>query len=160
MILNKASYRSPLTTRLENTEVYNIVCDSLFIEPKPNNGTLRLPLKPIGLHSDTPPDTENLVDDPPDQEPNTTNSPTPSSPSSSSNSTIHPNPNLTSSISASPQNSTTADSDRAKNAADNFWGFIAAKLKAIKTWVENTLASKDHSGGDDGDDGDDSSDGS
>ena len=28
------------------------MCDSLGIEPKPNNGTLRLPLKPIGLHSD------------------------------------------------------------------------------------------------------------
>ena len=36
----------------QNTEVYNIVCDSLKIEPKVNNGTLRLPLKPIGLHSD------------------------------------------------------------------------------------------------------------
>ena len=28
------------------------MCDSLHIEPVPNNGTLRLPLKPIGLHSD------------------------------------------------------------------------------------------------------------
>jgi hypothetical protein len=28
------------------------MCDSLGIEPVPNNGTLRLPLKPIGLHSD------------------------------------------------------------------------------------------------------------
>jgi len=28
------------------------VCDSLDLEPVPNNGTLRLPLKPIGLHSD------------------------------------------------------------------------------------------------------------
>lgn len=36
----------------QNLEVYNIVCDSLGIEPKPNNGTLRLPLKPVGLHSD------------------------------------------------------------------------------------------------------------
>lgn len=26
------------------------MCDSLHIEPKQNNGTLRLPLKPIGLH--------------------------------------------------------------------------------------------------------------
>lgn len=32
--------------------VYNILCDSLGIEPLPNNGTLRLPLQPIGLHSD------------------------------------------------------------------------------------------------------------
>ena len=42
----------------ENTEVYNIVCDSLGIEPKLNNGTLRLPLKPIGLHSDKPASSE------------------------------------------------------------------------------------------------------
>ena len=42
----------------ENTEVYNIVCDSLGIEPKPNNGTFRLPLKPIGLHSDKPTSSE------------------------------------------------------------------------------------------------------
>lgn len=34
----------------ENIEVYNILCDSLGMEPKPNNGTLRLPLKPIGTH--------------------------------------------------------------------------------------------------------------
>lgn len=36
----------------QNIEVYNIVCDSLGIEPHPNNGTLRLPLKTQGLHSD------------------------------------------------------------------------------------------------------------
>jgi hypothetical protein len=42
---------------VENIELYNIVCDSIGIEPVPNNGTLRLPLKPIGLHTDpeTPP---------------------------------------------------------------------------------------------------------
>ncbi|TKA31696.1 hypothetical protein B0A50_01774 [Salinomyces thailandicus] len=34
----------------QNTEVYNIVCDSLGLEPVPNNGTLRLPLTPSGLH--------------------------------------------------------------------------------------------------------------
>jgi hypothetical protein len=50
----------------QNTEVYNVVCDSLGIEPKPNNGTLRLPFSPVGLHLDdgapileTPPDPEN-----------------------------------------------------------------------------------------------------
>lgn len=39
----------------QNIEVYNLVCDSLGIVPKPNNGTLRLPLKPVGVHDDTPP---------------------------------------------------------------------------------------------------------
>ncbi|KFA80967.1 hypothetical protein S40288_00815 [Stachybotrys chartarum IBT 40288] len=40
----------------QNIEVYNILCDSIGLEPRPNNGTLRLPLKPIGTHrpEDTP----------------------------------------------------------------------------------------------------------
>lgn len=53
----------------QNIEVYNIVCDSLGIKPHPNNGTLRLPLKTQGLHSD--PDAlalETPYD--PDAEPN------------------------------------------------------------------------------------------
>jgi hypothetical protein len=37
---------------IENIEVYNMLCDSVGISPAPNNGTLRLPLKTIGLHSD------------------------------------------------------------------------------------------------------------
>lgn len=41
-----------VTMTAENTEVYNIICDSLSVEPRPNNGTLRLPLRPTGLHSD------------------------------------------------------------------------------------------------------------
>ncbi|EGE00851.1 type I phosphodiesterase/nucleotide pyrophosphatase [Trichophyton tonsurans CBS 112818] len=59
----------------QNIEVYNIVCDSLRVEPRPNNGTLRLPLKPVGLHSDgkTPP-IENLDDQDP---PKSTSSKTP-----------------------------------------------------------------------------------
>ena len=41
----------------QNTEVYNIVCDSVGIMPHLNNGSLRLPLKPIGLHDSPIPDT-------------------------------------------------------------------------------------------------------
>jgi len=36
----------------QNTEVYNVLCDSVGIAPAQNNGTIRLPFKPIGLHSD------------------------------------------------------------------------------------------------------------
>lgn len=43
-----------LTKYTENIEVYNILCDSLGLTPAPNNGTLRLPLKPVGLHDDVP----------------------------------------------------------------------------------------------------------
>lgn len=41
---------SGLILSVENIEVYNLLCDSLGVRPKPNNGTLRLPLKPIGTH--------------------------------------------------------------------------------------------------------------
>ncbi|KAK8168404.1 alkaline-phosphatase-like protein [Phyllosticta citrichinensis] len=47
----------------QNIELYNIICDTIGAEPKPNNGTLRLPLKPVGLHSDTP--SQETPDDPP-----------------------------------------------------------------------------------------------
>lgn len=47
----------------QNIEVYNIICDSLGIEPRPNNGTLRLPLKATGLHDlDS---IQDIPDDPP-----------------------------------------------------------------------------------------------
>ncbi|KAG9985333.1 Phosphodiest-domain-containing protein, partial [Aureobasidium melanogenum] len=50
----------------QNIEVYNLVCDSVGISPKPNNGTLRLPLKPVGLHDSMPPQEipEDLPEDP------------------------------------------------------------------------------------------------
>jgi predicted AlkP superfamily pyrophosphatase or phosphodiesterase len=50
----------------QNIEVYNLVCDSVGVVPKPNNGTLRLPLKPIGLHDSMPPKEipEGLPEDP------------------------------------------------------------------------------------------------
>jgi predicted AlkP superfamily pyrophosphatase or phosphodiesterase len=35
----------------QNTAVYGIVCDSLGLLAASNNGSLRLPLKPVGLHS-------------------------------------------------------------------------------------------------------------
>jgi hypothetical protein len=47
-----------LTLFSENIELYNVICDSIGLTPAPNNGTLRLPLKPVGLHNDDE-DTDN-----------------------------------------------------------------------------------------------------
>ncbi|KAK8122093.1 ectonucleotide pyrophosphatase/phosphodiesterase family member 3 [Apiospora sp. TS-2023a] len=55
----------------QNIEVYNMVCDSVGMEPKPNNGTLRLPLKPIGLH-----DAETAIEELEDPETTTSSSTT------------------------------------------------------------------------------------
>lgn len=52
-----------LTTNEENIEVYNILCDSVGMQPVPNNGTLRLPLSPLGLH-----DSESTLEELPDPE--------------------------------------------------------------------------------------------
>ncbi len=52
-----------LTRVAENIEVYNILADSIGMVPKPNNGTLRLPLKPVGQHR--PEDTPEVPADPP-----------------------------------------------------------------------------------------------
>jgi len=49
----------------QNIEVYNIVCDSIGVEPKANNGTIRLPLKPVGLHMDDHDPANKHVADPP-----------------------------------------------------------------------------------------------
>ncbi|KAH0848886.1 hypothetical protein AYO21_09546 [Fonsecaea monophora] len=50
----------------QNIEVYNIMCDSLDIVPQPNNGTLRLPLKTEGLHSEDDRPGSEVVSDPVD----------------------------------------------------------------------------------------------
>jgi hypothetical protein len=52
-----------LTNSAENIEVYNILSDSIGMTPQPNNGTLRLPLKPIGIHK--PEETPGEQADPP-----------------------------------------------------------------------------------------------
>ncbi|KAG6006437.1 hypothetical protein E4U21_007055 [Claviceps maximensis] len=61
----------------QNINVYNILCDTLGITPRPNNGTLRLPFRPIGTHS------------PENQEPHPVDPP-PSLPTSEASSPHHP----------------------------------------------------------------------
>lgn len=64
----------------ENTEVYNILCDSLGIVPRPNNGTLRLPLRPIGLHSEHDVSSPDSPEDPPGTPVTISETPTTTSP--------------------------------------------------------------------------------
>jgi hypothetical protein len=91
-------------TEIENIEIYNIICDSIKLTPAPNNGTLRLPLKPIGLHSDGKPEDDETPQDP---VPSYSPSPSPSSPSpSSSSSSAQPSPSTNlASISSTPLDS-------------------------------------------------------
>lgn len=55
-----------------------MLCDSVGITPVPNNGTLRLPLKPVGLHNDS---ASNGLETPADPaEPHTLSTSTSTSP--------------------------------------------------------------------------------
>ncbi|KAI2781317.1 Phosphodiest-domain-containing protein [Daldinia loculata] len=45
----------------QNINVYNILCDSIGMQAMPNNGTLHLPLKIVGLH-----DPETVLEEPAD----------------------------------------------------------------------------------------------
>ncbi|KAL7621378.1 hypothetical protein AAE478_008700 [Parahypoxylon ruwenzoriense] len=51
----------------QNTNVYNILCDSVGMQAMPNNGTLHLPLKIVGLH-----DPETVLEEPADPVPSET----------------------------------------------------------------------------------------
>ena len=51
----------------QNTEVYNIVCDSLGVQGRANNGTMRLPLRPVGVHGDEDDEDVKEEADPPDE---------------------------------------------------------------------------------------------
>ncbi|KAJ4395143.1 hypothetical protein N0V91_011048 [Didymella pomorum] len=48
----------------QNIELYNIICDSIGLTPSLNNGTLRLPLRPVGLHNDDEDTVNETPNDP------------------------------------------------------------------------------------------------
>lgn len=112
---------------IENTEVYNIVCDSLGIEPKPNNGTLRLPLKPIGFHLDEEDGEDDIQKDDAQVQ-------------------LHPQTPLlvnatTTMLNKTANNATITSTDNDQNATNSaFWDFITEKLEAVKAWAESTFS--------------------
>ena len=97
----------------------------------PNNGTLRLPLVPIGLHSDLPPtDDDSPIDFPPDPTPTVPATPdiTPPATSVSSSPT---------STDQSENNSTGTDAEK----SESFWDYLKAKLEAAKSWAVGVFSS-------------------
>ncbi|KAL2037147.1 hypothetical protein N7G274_010143 [Stereocaulon virgatum] len=108
----------------QNTEVYNILCDSLGIEPKPNNGTLRLPLKPVGLHADK---STSSYDAPVDLPPNHTEPQASNDPSNDDHS-------ITADESVVAEQET-----KNKEAMSKFWAYVKAKMKAAQAWANKVI---------------------
>lgn len=112
------------TDSLENINVYNIICDSLGIKPLPNNGTLRLPFEPKGLHSDEDAPVADTPADPVETgipNPTTTAGPEPTSPASEAP-PAQPN-----------QPETNPESDDEKGTT--WWGALWGKFQQFKNWA-------------------------
>jgi hypothetical protein len=148
----------------QNIEVYNIVCDSLGVVPHPNNGTLRLPLKPQGLHSDTQEPDAEIVTDPVDEhssedekvdqpsQPNSSEVPRPSE--EVSNDTASPAPAESLSPSSDngsatddiPEESPEAPDDNANDDDENrtnshWWDFLHEQIEKAKEWAKELVES-------------------
>jgi hypothetical protein len=102
--------------------VYNILCDSLGVVPQPNNGTLRLPLKPVGLHSDEHAPPQVRPSDPPELLSATVTA-GPSEPTSAATDA----PSATEPAS----NDDTSNDDK----GSTWWGTLTGKLEDFKQWA-------------------------
>ncbi|KXG52028.1 Alkaline phosphatase-like, alpha/beta/alpha [Penicillium griseofulvum] len=125
----------------QNIEVYNIVCDSLGVDPLPGNGTLRLPLKPVGLHSDenapvldTPPDppASTSTARPPQSAPPQPSAPQPTLPQSKPPQSAQPAPKPT----TPPAEATpTPDHEGDREKESTWWEKISHKFDDLKDWA-------------------------
>jgi hypothetical protein len=119
--------------------VYNIVCDSLGITPLPNNGTLRLPLRPVGLHSDA----DNLPDETPvDPVAFSSSSSTPAS-SPSAEAVVVPVAAESSATLAQPSTAASPASSAAPTGTaskDSWWQWLTHKAEGAEEWVDTFLA--------------------
>lgn len=141
----------------QNVEVYNIVCDSLGIEPNPNNGTLRLPFITVGLHDltavpDIPDDSFEIDLDaailPPnlpglDKVPEAPNRPTtPSRPSDEEASTPPTQPDNAFNPEPSVERPVVQDGKDGEEAKKQSWlDWINAELDGVKVWAGSLFGS-------------------
>ena len=119
----------------ENIEVYNIVCDSLSIPTKANNGTLHLPLRPVGLHSDQGITAVRPPEDPP------LSSIQPSVSPSKKPSLGMDQPDIEPIRPVAGDESTNPNSTRI-NGIQAFWDSVISKVGGLKDWFNGVLSSE------------------
>jgi hypothetical protein len=113
----------------QNTEVYNIVCDSLGIAPHPNNGTLKLPLKTEGLHSDADAPVLETPADPVNEEKHED----PPLPTAASDEVVPP---------ADPKQDDTSSQEAEQGQGKaKWWQFIHDQLQKAKEWAKEFVES-------------------
>ena len=136
--------------------MYNIVCDSIGVIPKPNNGTLRLPLKPVGLHSDPEVPVEETPPDPVESAASVVPSslshllPTASAvplASSTVNSFSSMPPSAIVLASSTPTASSIPDNKEQKKP---WWEWVTDKVEELKEWVDDLIHAHDEKPADGG----------
>ncbi|KAJ5591980.1 pyrophosphatase/phosphodiesterase [Penicillium hispanicum] len=110
----------------QNIEVYNIICDSLGIDPLPNNGTLRLPLEPVGLHSDANAPPLQPPSDPPGDTSTPTSGPEPTSPATE----------------APTKASPATEAENGAEKESSWWDAVWNKLDQWKQWAGELLSAE------------------
>ena len=114
----------------QNIEVYNIVCDSLGVEPRPNNGTLRLPLQPVGAHGDDG-DTSDLDEDVVDL---------PERPAEVSGPDVErPSPTPEEGSEKDINTEIEDDNDDERSGLRKFWGSLVDKFNDATEWVKGVF---------------------
>ena len=129
----------------QNIEVYNIVCDSLGIKPHPNNGTLRLPLQPIGLHSD---ENAPVLDTPLDPEPagaEGNSITTPGHTDLDHDNSAFDHPTSDGGVEEAAGGDVTGETGEAENDIDeedgkkSWWDFVHQQLEEAKEWAKGII---------------------
>ncbi|KAG2021415.1 hypothetical protein GB937_004752 [Aspergillus fischeri] len=138
------AFPHPPNSRLEvfqNINVYNLVCDSLGIDPLPNNGTMRLPLQPVGLHSDEDAPIVDKPADPPISSasvsvvPSQTMTPASTPSEVSSTALIQPTSPSENEPSSEPQNEPESDDEQ----GPTWWGTLWSKVEELKEWATDII---------------------
>ncbi|KAF1975374.1 Phosphodiest-domain-containing protein [Bimuria novae-zelandiae CBS 107.79] len=123
----------------QNINVYNIICDSIGITPLANNGTLRLPLKPVGLHSD---EDSPLEETPEDPVPSAKPSPSASADAVPISSATVSMATTVTPAKASKTASSTASAKPTPTSTESWWQWLTHSAENVEDWVDEFM--KDH----------------
>ncbi|PCG97593.1 Alkaline phosphatase-like, alpha/beta/alpha [Penicillium occitanis (nom. inval.)] len=130
----------------ENVNVYNLICDSVGIEPLPNNGTLHLPFTTIGLHSDVDAPSLDTPADPPQTASTMIPSPSQSATSTSLTSAVtSPSQETPPESPASPdeEGDNDVDDDDETSSLQSFYDGVKDTLSSIKDWFGQLFSAKE-----------------
>lgn len=135
---------------IENTEVYNILCDSLGLTPAPNNGTLRLPLKPTGLHSDADTIQAEIPSDPPIHSLTNSSMPAPASPTLADVSANGTDIMASTTLPWAGASTDPADGEKEEEDGDGkklrigkIWQWLTDKVNGVKEWAHGLFHGDD-----------------